>query len=337
MPKSFSIVFCVVCIFFTSSSVVFASHQTDISGGGWSGAVDRATLDSDRVETFPVPVLFGVDYDLLVPDYGDARAGGSRSHEGQDMRAPQGTPIVSPTEAIVTRVGTGSSAGKYVYTANPGGEFFRYMHLDEIADIKRGDRLAIGDFIGTVGDTGNAPTGVYHLHFEIKDTDNDPTDPHHRLAGTPFTTKEKMRFLSGVLEDIDDADEYAEFLVSQFTNEFTDAVIAEYSLPREIDEALEETGVEKNVDLLAELNELIALIPSVVPVGVSQGDTGVEVSLLQTYLIFSSEGPAQNALANASATGYFGPITAAAFVEYQAEYSLDKTGYFDADTKQNMS
>jgi|AntRauTorckE6833_2_1112554.scaffolds.fasta_scaffold01094_8 hypothetical protein len=328
MPKSFSVVLVIFCIFFTSSSFAFASHQAE---------VDRYKLDSDIVETFPVPVLFGVDYDLLVADFGDPRGGGSRSHEGQDMRAPQGTPIVSPTEAIVTKVGTGYSAGKYVYTANPGGESFRYMHLDELADIKRGDRLAVGDFIGTVGDTGNAPDGVYHLHFEVKDQDNDPTDPYQRLAGTPFTLKEKMNFLAEVFDDVDDADEYAAFLVSQFTGVFTDAASAEYSLPREIDEVLEDTGVDKNIDLLAELNELIALIPSVVPAGVSQGDTGVAVSLLQTYLIFNSQGPAQAALASASATGYFGPITTAALVEYQAENKLDETGLFDTDTKEEMS
>jgi hypothetical protein len=88
---------------------------------------------------------------------------------------------------------------------------------------------------------------------------------------------------------------------------------------------------------LSELNELIALIPSVVPAGVSQGDTGVAVSLLQTYLIFNSQGPAQAALASASATGYFGPITTAALVEYQAENKLDETGLFDTDTKEEMS
>jgi peptidoglycan hydrolase-like protein with peptidoglycan-binding domain len=318
-------------IFSVSAHTALASHR-----GGYD-SVDRSDLDDDAVSSFPIPVLFGVSYASLVPDFGDPRGGGTRSHEGQDMRALQGTPIVSPTEAVVTGVGTGASAGKYVYTANPGGESFRYMHLDSIADIERGDKLSVGDFIGTVGDTGNAPDGVYHLHFEVKDEDNDATDPYERLDGTPFTLKQKMSFLEDILKDVDDPKEYAEFLVANFPEEFTDAAIAEYSLPSEVDEVLEDTGVDENIELLAQLNELIEMIPSVIPVGVSEGDAGVAVSLLQTYLIFNSEGNSRDALANASATGYFGPITTAALAEYQDNNRLDETGVFDLQTKEEMS
>ena len=217
------------------------------------------------------------------------------------------------------------------------------MHLDSIADIKRGDKLSVGDFIGTVGDTGNAPDGIYHLHFEVKGQDNEPTDPYERLSGTPFTLKEKMNSLEDILDDVDDvddvddSDEYAEFLEASFTSEFTDAKIAKYSQPREIEEVLQDTGVDENIDLLAKLDELIALIPSVIPVGVSQGDTGVAVSLLQIYLIFTSEGSARNALAGASATGYFGRITTATLEEYQTNNNLEETGEFGIDTKQEMS
>ena len=132
--------------------------------------IDRGNLGDDMVEEFSIPVLFGVEFDDLVPDFGDSRGGGTRTHEGQDMRALKGAPIVSPTEAVVIKTGTGSSAGKYVYTANPGGETFRYMHLDYIADLYPGDRLDVGDFIGTVGDTGlvrKSGRDASHLHFEI--------------------------------------------------------------------------------------------------------------------------------------------------------------------------
>ena len=98
----------------------------------------------------------------------------------------------------------------------------------------------------------------------------------------------------------------------------------------------EDTGVDENIELLAQLDELIAMIPGVLPVGLQAGETGVAVSLLQTYLIFESEGPSRNALANASATGYFGPITTAAVREYQANNKLDETGVFDAQTKKDM-
>lgn len=335
MLKYLNTILLLIVIFTLSTPLVQASHRSDSGEEGRYDSVDRSSLSKKAVSTFPIPVLFGVAYDLITPDFGDSRGDGTRFHEGQDMRAPQGTPIVSPTKAVVMRVGDGESSGKYVYTANPGGESFRYMHLETIADIKQGDILAVGDFIGTVGDTGNAPDGIYHLHFEVKNADNEPTDPYERLNGNPFTTKKKMLFLQDILRAVDDSDEYAEFLVTTFASEITDAKIADHSVPRKIDEALEDTGIDERIKLLEKLDELIMLIPTVIPVGVSEGDTGVAVSLLQTYLIFSSEGPARNALAGASATGYFGPVTKATLTEFQKDNNLSETGQFDSATKKN--
>src|SRR5690606_7271821 len=123
------------------------------------------------------------------PDFGDPRDGGDREHEGQDILAPRGTPILSPTEAVVLRIGNGSSSGKNVYTANPGGETFVYMHLDEIAsDLEEGDRLDTGDLIGYVGNTGNASGGPAHLHFEIREG-REAKDPYPRLLAS-FTVEE---------------------------------------------------------------------------------------------------------------------------------------------------
>jgi len=295
------------------------------------------SLSKNSIKTFAVPVLFGVEHDALIADFGDSRGGGARSHEGQDMRALRGTPIVSPTKAVVTSVGTGPSAGKFVYTTNPDGESFRYMHMDSIADIKRGDKLSVGDFIGTVGDTGNVPEGIYHLHFEVIDKNNSPTDPLSRMSGTPFTTKQKMSFLEDILDEVDDADEYAEFLISNFRSEFSEAIIEEYSLPDEVEEVLKDSGIEENIELLEKLKALIKTIPTVIPVGVKEGDTGVAVSLLQTYLIFNSDGPAKDALSRASATGYFGPVTKSALVEYQEDNNLTETGVFDLKTQKMMS
>jgi len=299
-------------------------------------SVDRDDLDDDAVETFPIPILFGVEHDDLVPDFGDSRGGGTRLHEGQDMRAPLGTPIVSPTEAIVLSSGTGPSAGKFVYTANPGGETFRYMHLDTIADLKRGDELDVGDLIGTVGDTGNAPEGVYHLHFEVRDEKNRATDPYERLDEDSFPVKEKMSFLRDIMREVDDEDEYAEFLVESFPEDFLTASEKKYRLPGEIEDALEDSGINDKAELLAKLDTLIRSIPSIVPAGLGNGDNGVGVSLLQTYLIYVSSGPAHDTLAAAGATGYYGRITTAAVTEYQEQNRILETGRYDAKTKANM-
>lgn len=154
-------------------------------------------LDDDIVEEMPVPVLL-VPYASLYPNFGDPRDGGARTHEGLDIMATKGSFIVSPTDAVVTRTGKGSSAGIYVYTAGPGGETFRYMHLDRIAKgIKTGTVLQPGDLIGYVGNTGNAKGGPAHLHFEIRDG-RKALDPYPRLTGS-LTDKELVASLTKIL------------------------------------------------------------------------------------------------------------------------------------------
>lgn len=316
-------------LFISVPAVTFARHT--------NSRIDTSHLDGDPVERFPIPVLFGVDYSSLMPDFGDLRGGGTRSHEGQDMRAPQGTPIVSPTEAVVLRTGEGSSSGLYVYTRNPGNETFRYMHLDSIADINPGDKLDPGDLIGTVGDTGNAPDGVFHLHFETRDDDNDPQDPYPRMTDA-FTFKEKMSFMKDIMREYEgDEEEYAKLLVTHFGDEFARALEAEYELPDEIEDALAATGVHSRQALLAQLDEIISQIPRIVTRELAVGDQGTEVSLLQTFLIFKSKGPARDELAAAGATGYYGPVTSAAVIEYQKENFILPTGIYDAKTRDDMT
>jgi murein DD-endopeptidase MepM/ murein hydrolase activator NlpD len=137
-------------------------------------------LGGKAVQNLPMPVLFGVNIFSLTPDFGDPRSGG-REHEGQDILAPRGAPIISPTEAVVLDRGVWPGAGNYVSTANPGGENFRYMHLDQPSHLRPGDKLEAGDLIGFVGATGNASGGAPHLHFEIRKSG--AIDPYPRLTG----------------------------------------------------------------------------------------------------------------------------------------------------------
>ncbi len=175
-------------------------------------------LDDDPVDNLYIPILFGVGVTDLYPNFGDPRDGGSRQHEGLDMMAADGTPIVSPTEAVVIRVGDGAGSGLYVSTANPGGETYVYMHLSAVADIDEGDKLEAGDLIGFVGNTGNASGGAAHLHFEVR-RNREPSDPIERLT-REFSLEDKMEFLEEILDEVDDADELAEFLASEYQNVF---------------------------------------------------------------------------------------------------------------------
>lgn len=309
-----------------------------VSAGHNQGTkIDRGDLDRDIVERFPIPVLFGVEYANVVPDFGDPRGDGTRSHEGQDFLAPLGTPIVSPTEAIVIRTGEGASAGKYVYTANPGGETFRYLHLEDVANLNPGDELNVGDYIGTVGDTGNAPEGVYHLHFEVRDDNNDEQDPYARLDEDGWKLKEKVSFLRDIFRKIRNDDDYAEFLVETFPEEFRLALNQGYDLPYPIEEALERDGVVSETQKLEQLADLIQSFPTVLNLQLKNGDQGPTVALLQLYLVFAGDGPARDALKAAGTTGYFGSVTEAALAEYQRENLLvDNKGIYDSRTREAM-
>ncbi len=311
-------------------SFAFARHD---SGRESSYSRQINNLDNDIVEEFGIPVLFGVALKNIIPDFGDPRGGGTRSHEGQDIIATLGTPIVSPTEAVVTSTGFGDSAGNYVYTANPGGERFRYMHLDEIADIKAGDTLAVGDFIGTVGDTGNAKGAGAHLHFEVRESE--PLDPHPRIA-LEYTLKEKMAYVVRMFKDLDDEEEMAEFLVETYPTDFRNALNQGLVLPTEIKTVLKKSGIVDVSGLLAQLEEIIASIPKLVTKSLTLGDTGTEVRLLQLYLSHQKTGPAADKLTLSGSTGYFGPVTEAALREYQEEADITVTGMYDAATRAAM-
>lgn len=180
-----------------------AAHQERSSyrGERYSSAVSKAVkkLDSKEVEDLKIPVLLGITKAKLSPNFGDPRDGGSRSHEGLDIMAPEGAFVASPTEAVVVSTGDGSSSGIYVTTANPGGERFVYMHLSGIADgIKTGTVLKEGDLIGYVGNTGNASGGAPHLHFEIREG-REAKDPYPRLT-KEFTAQERIAVLTDLLK-----------------------------------------------------------------------------------------------------------------------------------------
>ena len=99
---------------------------------------------------------------------GAARFGAGRtghSHQGQDVFAACGTPLVAARGGKVRFSGFHSAAGYYVVIDGKGtGADNAYMHLRERADVQVGDRVYTGQEIGAVGDTGDA-VGC-HLHFE---------------------------------------------------------------------------------------------------------------------------------------------------------------------------
>jgi len=100
----------------------------------------------------------------------EARFGAGRpghSHQGQDILAAAGTPIVSPRGGFVAwRAFQAGGAGHYVVVHGDDARDYVFMHmLDGSVLVQKGAALTAGQQIGAVGSTGRS-TGP-HLHFEI--------------------------------------------------------------------------------------------------------------------------------------------------------------------------
>lgn len=124
-----------------------------------------------RLTSLPVPESLEIPVDRVRPDalrdsWHAARTAG-RQHEGIDIFAPRGTPVRATTEGVIAHVGTSRLGGRVVWIIGPGGQRHYYAHLERFADVYRGQRIAPGDLLGYVGNTGNARGTPPHLHYGI--------------------------------------------------------------------------------------------------------------------------------------------------------------------------
>lgn len=129
---------------------------------------ERATL------AFPVS---GHDSRAIRSDFGAPREAGRRSHDGVDIFASRGTPVLAAAEGRVRRVGLNRLGGKIVWLRDARrSQFFYYAHLDS-QTVRDGERVRPGDTVGLIGNTGNARTTPPHLHFGIYRRGEGPVDP----------------------------------------------------------------------------------------------------------------------------------------------------------------
>ena len=132
--------------------------------------------------TLPIPVQ-DVQPSRLTDTWNAARSN-NRFHQGIDIFARRGTPVLSTTEGIVLRVGTNNLGGKVVWVLGPRGHRHYYAHLDRYAEIEAGDRVVAGTTIGYVGNTGNARGTPAHLHYGIY-TGTGAVNPYPFLTTAP--------------------------------------------------------------------------------------------------------------------------------------------------------
>lgn len=134
------------------------------------------------IDGFVFPVAGDVEF---IDSWGYPRMMGTPSahwHQGTDIFAIHGTPLIAAENGELARVGTASLGGNKLWVRGDSGNEYYYAHLSAFAPgIEDGRRVRAGEVIGYVGDTGNARGTSPHLHFEIHPDGRGPVNPYPLL------------------------------------------------------------------------------------------------------------------------------------------------------------
>jgi murein DD-endopeptidase MepM/ murein hydrolase activator NlpD len=140
------------------------------SGGSSAGTAGRGTTGAaggPAMHDGVCPVVGAVAGRDFSNDWGYPRSGG-RTHQGNDIFADRGTPIVAINDGVVIRTNrsdSGLGGLAVTYRTDDGSEWYN-AHLDTVAPgIEKGVRVTRGQTVGTVGNTGNARTTPPHNHI----------------------------------------------------------------------------------------------------------------------------------------------------------------------------
>ncbi|MDJ0962327.1 MAG: M23 family metallopeptidase, partial [Acidimicrobiia bacterium] len=158
------------------------------------------SVDSPAESQETYPMIFPVVGDVTYRDTWGAPRSGGRTHEGTDIFAPKGTPVVAAAPGTVVRITVGERAGRYIVVEHFDGWRTYYLHLDNdtpgtddglggapAEGIAVGVRVEAGQILDFVGDSGNAEGTPPHLHFELHPPGEGPINPYPHLRAAQTT------------------------------------------------------------------------------------------------------------------------------------------------------
>jgi len=156
------------------------TYLLHLAGRGLRRAPAASSTADVEFSHHAFPVAGSFDWGSDGSRFGARREG--HSHQGQDLAAAEGTPVVAPRAGLVEAVQyQAEGAGHYVVLDSDDEDHdYVFMHLRSGSiTVEEGDRVRTGQAIGEVGTTGRS-TGP-HLHFEIWVggwyTGGEPIDP----------------------------------------------------------------------------------------------------------------------------------------------------------------
>lgn len=314
-----------------------------------------ARADIAEGEMVNYSLAFPVDGPHYFADTFGAPRSGGRSHQGQDIMAVKGTPIVAAASGVVRYVNW--TAGSHLnpdrccslVIGHDDGWETRYLHLNNdttgtddgrawgiVDGIVPGARVGAGQIIGWVGDSGNAENTPSHLHFELLDRNGAYVNSFEsllRAGGNPpskaWSAEDDPLFaVSGVLRSGDTGREVARLqeILSSFGYSVgpVDGIFGR--LTRAAVRSFQgDLGVTIDglvgPDTRSAAADSLADIAGVLGLG-SRGSEVLEIQELLTALGFSP----------GFADGVFGPKTLAAVIAFQRSLGLQVDGLVGPQT-----
>jgi murein DD-endopeptidase MepM/ murein hydrolase activator NlpD len=144
--------------------LLLGADRAMAQAGGIDGPSDPSAPPPPAAGSFVFPVQGTHNYGGAGSGFGAGRSG--HIHQGQDVFAACGTPLVAVINTKVLLTGFQKSAGHYaVLRYKRMRHDYMYAHLEAAPLVTKGQKLTPGQQVGTVGDSGNA-SGC-HLHFEL--------------------------------------------------------------------------------------------------------------------------------------------------------------------------
>ena len=147
-----------------------------------------------------IPPVPNFTKNMIISHFGDPRPNHRNSppiHFGIDITGKTSTPILAPTDGVITRCDSTDVNGYGLcidLTPDGGYTFFRFAHLSR-ALVKVGDKVSQGQKIAYMGNSGNARTTGVHLHFEFRVSTNGK--PQKTAKGTTKAIDPEPIILNG--------------------------------------------------------------------------------------------------------------------------------------------
>lgn len=126
----------------------------------------QTTQEVVRLEALPLGLPLKGDFSLSSGFGGRADPFSHEGawHEGLDLVAEMGTPVLASAPGVVTQADHHGAYGQMVQVRHAQGFVTRYAHLDQI-QVRTGDSVSRGQTLGTLGNSGRS-SGP-HLHYEV--------------------------------------------------------------------------------------------------------------------------------------------------------------------------